>query len=166
MKVSSTRDPQKALAASAKAADWPRAAQLAVELGDEEKMVRFSLMAAMGRVPPGFERATPLRAAQLLAEKRHHQLAALLFEHAQDYLNAGRSASAARQPAQAARHFERAGEWLEAARCYQALSRSGEALRILDYGERSLDSAGGPRAAGQIDEIRLLRAELLLQMGQ
>jgi len=168
MSSPNSRDPQAVLAALnalAKAGDWPKAAKLAIQLEDEEKMVRYSLMAALGRVPPGVERMNPLRAAQYLVSVQRHEQAALLFEYSQDHLSAARSASAARQYGDAARYFERAGEWLEAARSHQTNGRPSDALKALDQGERGLDASGSGRAALQLEELRLVRAELLIEQG-
>lgn len=169
LKSSSSPDVQQSLAAAAKAEDWPTALRLASELGDEEKMVRYALLAAFGRIPTGLDRMGPARAAQHLASSGHHAHALPLFEYVRDYLNAGRSASAAGLPAQAARHYEKAGEWLEAVLCYQALGRSSEAMRAVDHGERALEAAGTSsrsRSIIQLAELRLKRAELLVQMNQ
>ncbi len=163
MKPSPPRDPQKALAAYVRAENWEKAARIATDLGDEEKMVRYSLLAALGRIPPGLDRATPLRAAQHLATAGRHAAALPLFEHAQDFGSAARAARTVRQHDQAARLFERAGEWMEAAESYQALGRMAEALRALDQGERSLEARGDDGGLGL--ELKLRRAELLLQIG-
>jgi tetratricopeptide (TPR) repeat protein len=168
-----SRDPQRqALEAYARAKSWPKAAQLAIELGDEAKMVSYSLMAALGRVPPGLESAGPQQAALHLASAGHHRFAAPLFAHAGDHLNAGRSCLAAKLPEQAVSHFERAGAWQEVVRCHQDMGRPSEALRSLDRWERALerdaDEEDGerPRPRPSADELRLLRAELLLRVGR
>src|SRR5262245_55350910 len=72
----------------ARARDWPQAAQLAAEVGDDENLVRYSLLAALGRLPEGGLPDT-LRAAELLVSSGHRKEAVLLFERAGAFLQAG-----------------------------------------------------------------------------
>ena len=168
MKRSFSRDStEQTLKAYAKAGEWAKAARAAAQLGDEPKLVEYTLLAALGKVPPGFERLRPFEAAQRLATQGHYAAAAPLFEHAQDFLSAGRTFAAAGNQADAARCFERAGEWLQAARGYAALGKTTEALHALDRGERALAvEIGDERDVPDLSELRLLRAELLLDRGR
>jgi len=146
----------RAIEAFGKAGDWRRAAEIAGKLKNEPELVRCSLMAGMGRVPEGYADADAMRAAELLASQRQHDLAIPLFEVAWELHRAAECALAARDPIRAAKLYERAGDRLEAARSYRSAGKPREALQLLEEGSK----------APQNEETMLLRAELLRQLGR
>lgn len=175
-----TRDPQRmadsslrqgdrlqALKALVRAKEWRRAAQLAAELGEEEKVVEYSLLAAFGTLPEG-RRLDARGAADLLAREGRHNEAILLFETTKDYLRAGESALALRQPVRAARYFQQGEAWQQAAACYEEAGKLREALETVEEGVRSLNKKKGLRQvnASRMEELNVKRADLLLQMGR
>ncbi len=146
----------RAIEAFGKAGDWRRAAELAGKTKNEPELVRCSLMAGLGRVPEGYADAGAMRAAELLAAQKRHDLAIPLFEVARELRRAAECALAARDPIRAARLYERAGDRLEAARCYRSAGKLREALQLLEEASKST----------QQEETILLRAELLRQLGR
>jgi len=157
----------RAMDAFARAGQWRRAAQLAAELLDDEKLVFYSLMAAFGRVPEG-RRLDMFGAAELLTAQGHHEDAILLFERAGAFLQAGESARASQDLVRAARYFKEAGAWLPAARCWEEAGKLREALQTVEEGCLSLERTGGgsPAGADRIEELYLARVELLLRSGR
>ncbi len=151
----------------ARAKDWPQAAQLAAEVGDDENLVRYSLLAALGRLP---EDGLPdtLRAAELLVSRGHRKEAVLLFERAGAYLQAGESALALRQTLRAARYFKRAGAWMQVVRCYEEAGKLREALHAVEEGILSAERTAGGASGGidRIKELNMVRADLLLRLGR
>lgn len=151
----------------AHAKDWPQAAQLAAEAGSDEDLVRYSLLAALGRLP---EDGLPdtLRAAELLVSRGHRKEAVLLFERAGAYLQAGESALALRQTLRAARYFKRAGAWMQVVRCYEEAGKLREALHAVEEGILSAERTTGGASAGvdRIKELNMVRADLLLRLGR
>ena len=160
-------DRKRAMEAFAQSGDWQRAAQLAAELGDDEKLVRFALMGALGRLPPG-RLPDPLAAAELLASQGHSAEAILLFERAGSFQKAAESALAANDPLRAAQSFKLAGAWLPAVRCLEAAGKLREALQTAEEGLRALGRAIGGTLASPASaaELNLARADLLLQLGR
>jgi len=160
-------DRKMAMESFARSGDWKRAAELAAELGEDEKLVRYSLMDAHGQLPQGRLPDT-LSAAELLASQKHSTQAILLFERAGAFLRAGEAAVAARDPMRAVRYFKQAGAWTQAVRCYTETGKAREALQTIEEGIRSLErTIGGSSAGGsRIEELNLLKAELLLQSGR
>jgi tetratricopeptide (TPR) repeat protein len=146
----------RAIEAFGKAGDWRRAAELAGKIKNEPELVRCSLMAGLGRVPEGYADAGAMRAAELLAAQKRHDLAIPLFEAARELRRAAECALAARDPIRAARLYERANDRLEAARCYRSAGKPREALQLLEEASKST----------QQEETILLRAELLRQLGR
>jgi tetratricopeptide (TPR) repeat protein len=162
-------DRHRALKAFARAGDWRRAATLAAELGDEEEMVRCSLLAAFGRLPEGGSGSlSTLQAAELLALRGHHEAAIPLFERAGAFLKAGESALAVQQPLRAAGCFRRAGAWSQASRSYEEAGKPQEAVTVLEEGVRELEGKAGGReaAGGRLEELRLQQADLLVRLGR
>ena len=127
-------DRGRAMELLARGGDWHRAAQLAAEMGEDEKLVRYSLMAAFGRLPEGAS-LEPLRAAELLASRGHHKEAIPLFERARAFLQAGESALVLRQTLRAARHFKQAGAWMQVVRCYEEAGKLRRVQRAIHLGE-------------------------------
>ncbi len=160
-------DRKTAMESFARLSEWRRAADLAAELGDDEKLVRFSLMDAYGRLPPGRLPDT-LSAAEMLASQKHSTQAILLFERAGAFLQAGEAAVAARDPMRAVRYFKQAGAWLQAIRCYEETGKLREALQTIEEGLRSLERTIGGTAVsgGRIEELNLLKIDILLRMGR
>ncbi len=150
-----------------RAKDWQQAAQLAAEVGNDEDLVRYSLLAALGRLP---EEGLPdtLRAAELLVSRGHRKEAVLLFERAGAYLQAGESAMALRQTLRAARYFKRAGAWMQVVRCYEEAGKLREALHAVEEGILSAERTTGGASAGvdRIKELNMVRADLLLRLGR
>jgi tetratricopeptide (TPR) repeat protein len=151
----------------ARAKDWQQAAQLAAEVGNDEDLVRYSLLAALGRLP---EDGLPdtLKAAELLVSRGHRKEAVLLFERAGAYLQAGESALALRQTLRAARYFKRAGAWMQVVRCYEEAGKLREALHAVEEGILSAERTAGGASAGvdRIKELNMVRADLLLRLGR
>ena len=157
-------DFSRAIEAFGRAGDWRRAAELAGKVKNEPELVRCSLMAGLGKVPQGYADADASRAGELLASQKRYELAIPLFEAAWELRRAAECALEARDPLRAARLHERAGDRLEAARCYRSAGKPREALRLLEEGSKT--TPGGLIPPGRQDEITLLRAELLRQLGQ
>lgn len=154
----------RAIEAFGKAGDWRRAAELAGKVKNESEMVRCSLMAGLGRVPDGYAGADALRTAELLASQKQHDLAIPLFEAAWELHRAAECALAARDLVRAAKLYERGGDRLEAARCYRSAGKPREALQLLEEGSKT--TPGGLPSPARQEEILLLRAELLRQLGR
>ena len=159
-------DPERALKAYVRAKDWRRAAQLAAELGHEDKLVEYSLMAAFGRVPE--KGLGVLQAAELLVKQGRHEEAIPLFEKKKAFHRAGDLALGLRQHERAAQFFKQAGAWPRAARCYEEVGKLREALQVLEEGVRKLEGGfGGSAAAGSsVEELKLLQADLLIRLGR
>lgn len=157
-------DFSRAIEAFGKAGDWRRAAELAGKVKNEPELVRCSLMAGLGKVPQGYADADASRAGELLASQKRYDLAIPLFEAAWELRRAADCAMEAREPLRAAKLLERAGDRLEAARCYRSAGKLREALRLLEEGSKT--TPGGLIPPGRQEEITLLRAELLRQLGQ
>jgi tetratricopeptide (TPR) repeat protein/predicted Ser/Thr protein kinase len=148
-----------------KAGLWAEAARLALDLKNEEELVRCSLMAALGRIPAGYEDAGTIPAAELLVSQRRHALAIPLFEMAWDLPRAAECALAVGDPLRAARLYERAGARLDAARCYQKAGKPREALHLLEEGSKT--TPGGTSVPpGRTEEMIVLRLDLLRQLGR
>lgn len=160
-------DRVRAMELYARAADWPQATRLAQELGDEAKLVEYSLMGAVGEVPAAV-RGNPLQAAELLAARGHHAEAIPLFERGRSFLQAGKSALAAGQGPRAAALLHQAGAWLQSARCFEEAGNLEEALHVAEEGIVSLGRtvAGTGAGAARIEELSLVRADLLLRLGR
>ncbi|HSK81590.1 MAG TPA: protein kinase [Thermoanaerobaculia bacterium] len=159
-------DPERALKAYARAKDWRRAAQLAAELGHEDKLVEYSLMAAFGRLPE--KGLGVLQAAELLTRQGRHEEAIPLFEKKKAFHRAGDLALGLRQHERAAQFFKQAGAWPKAARCYEEVGKLREALQVLEEGVRKLEGgSGGNAAAGSsVEDLKLLEADLLIRLGR
>jgi tetratricopeptide (TPR) repeat protein len=160
-------DRKTAMESFARSGDWKRAAELAAELGEDEKLVRYSLMDAYGQLPQGRLPDT-LSAAELLASQKHSTQAILLFERAGAFLRAGEAAVSARDPMRAVRYFKQAGAWPQAVRCYEETGKLREALQTIEEGLRSLARTvgGGSTGGSRIEELNLLKADLLLRTGR
>jgi tetratricopeptide (TPR) repeat protein len=160
-------DRGRAMELLARGGDWHRAAQLAAEMGEDEKLVRYSLMAAFGRLPEGAS-LEPLRAAELLASRGRHKEAIPLFERARAYLQAGESALVLRQTLRAARFFKQAGAWMQVVRCYEEAGKLREALHAVEEGILSAERTVGGASGGvdRIKELNMIRADLLLRLGR
>ncbi|HKV06604.1 MAG TPA: protein kinase [Thermoanaerobaculia bacterium] len=156
-------DPERALKAYARAKDWRRAAQLAAELGLEDKLVEYSLMSAFGRIPE--KGLGVLQSAELLTRQGHHEEAIPLFEKKKAFHRAGDLALGLRQHERAAQFFKQAGAWPKAARCYEEAGKIREALNVLEEGVRKLESGGGA-AGSSVEELKLLQADLLIRLGR
>jgi tetratricopeptide (TPR) repeat protein len=94
--------------------------------------------------------------------------AALLFERAGDFVQAGEAARAARDLPRAAQYFKQAGAWLQAVRCYEEAGKLREALQTVEEGCLSLERAVGRSQTGaeRLDELTALRIDLLVRMGR
>ncbi len=160
-------DRHRAMELFARAGDWKNAAQLAAEVGDDEKLVRYSLLAAFGRVPEGGA-GTPLQAGSLLAAKGHPAEAVPLLERARAFLKAGEAALAAGQTERAVTFFKQDGAWLQAIRAHEDAGKLAEALHTAEEGVLSLQRTigGTTSGAGRIEEINAKRAHLLVRLGR
>jgi len=152
----------------AKAGDYRRAAELAAEAQDETALVRYSLLAAFGKVPPGQGDLSARQAGDLLAGSGHFADAIPLFELAGDFRRAAVAANKLGDVARTARMYEKAKMWAEAAGHYDQAGLFQDALRILDAEARSLarGRTGSGPPGGRLEEVHLKRAELLLQLGR
>ncbi len=149
----------------AKAGDHQRAAALAAEIQDEPRLIRYSLLAALGRLPQRADGLDARQAGDLLASSGHFGVAIPLFELAGDYRRAASAALKLRDSGQAARFYEKGRMWTEAAAHYEAASLFEDALRVLELEGKSLGrNRTGPSGRGQ--ELGLKRAEILLQLGR
>jgi len=159
-------DSARAMESFARAGQWWRAAQLAAELREDEKLLRYCWLSALGKVPPG-DNHNLMSAAERLAAQGHPREAALLFERAGAFLQAAESARSARDLPLAAHCFKQAGAWLPAVRCLEEAGTLREALQMAEEGCRALEKAGGsPAGAGRTGELLSIRVDLLLRMGQ
>ena len=160
-------DTLKAMESFARGGQWLRAAQLAAEARDDEKLIRYCLMSGLGKVPDG----PPLdliKAAELLAAQKRHEEAILLFDRAGAAMQAAESARAAKDPVRAARYFKQASAWLQGARCLEEAGKLREALQMVEEGCLSLERAqgGSLSGAGRLEDLIGLRVELLMRMGR
>jgi tetratricopeptide (TPR) repeat protein len=177
-----TRDPRKraeeylragkkgeAAQAFAKAGNFHQAAKLASELKDEGKLVEYSLLAALGKVPGGYEAANAQMAGVFLADQGHHREAIALLEQAGDLKGAAYSAFKLKQYQRAARLYEQAKAWSEAASCFEKADLPRDALRALEQEAKKLrGEAGRPgtTATSRLEEVNLRRADLLTRLGR
>jgi tetratricopeptide (TPR) repeat protein len=158
----------KAAEQHAKAGNFRRAAELAAEVDDEEGLIRYSLLAAFGKVLPGQGDLNARQAGDLLAGSGYYAEAIPLLELAGDYRRAAAAAAKGGDGARAARLYEKAKIWDEAANHYDQAGLFQDALRILEAEGRSLArgrSGSGP-PGGRLEQVNLKRAELLLQLGR
>lgn len=156
---------RKAADAYAKAGDHQRAAALAAEIQDEPRMIRYSLLAHLGRLPPRVEELDARQAGDLLASSGHFGAALPLFELAGDYRRAASAALKLKDSGRAARFYEKGRMWAEAATHYEEANLFEDALRVLESEAKSL-----PRnrtgLSTRAQELSLKRAELLIQLGR
>ena len=149
----------------AKAGNHQRAAELAAEIQDEPRLIRYSLHAYLGRLPPRADDLDARQAGDLLASSGHFGAAIPLFELAGDYRRAASAALKLKDGGRAAQFYEKGRMWAEAAVHYEQASLFEEALRVLELEAKSLPrSRSGPPTRAQ--ELGLKRAELLIQVGR
>lgn len=122
----------------AKAGDYRRAAGLAAEIQDEPKLIRYSLLGALGRVPSRIADLDALQAGDLLTSSGHFEAAIPLFELAGDYRRAAAAALKLRDGPRAARFFEKSKMWAEAATHYEQANLFEDTLRALELEARAL----------------------------
>jgi tetratricopeptide (TPR) repeat protein len=149
----------------AKAGDYQRAAGLAAEIEDEPKLIRYSLLAALGKTPPRLDDLDALRAGDLLATSGHFAMAIPLFELAGDYRRAAAAALKLRDTGRAARYYEKSKMWVEAAAHYEKAGLFEDALRALELDARTL-ARNRTEPSARLQEVNLKRAEVLLQLGR
>lgn len=157
-------DFKRAIEACGRAGDWHKAARLAAEVREEAELVRCSLMAALGRIPEGYREAGAIPAADLLVSQKRYDLAIPLFELTWSFHRAAECAKALGDPLLAAGFYQRAGDRVEAARCYRTAGKLREALGVLE--ESSKTTPGGSPSPARLEEMNLLRSELLRQLGR
>src|SRR3954467_3601089 len=85
---------RKAADAYAKAGDHQRAAALAAEVQDEPRLIRYSLLAFLGRLPPRTDDLDARQAGDLLASSGHFGAALPLFALAGGLRAGGRRGAA------------------------------------------------------------------------
>jgi tetratricopeptide (TPR) repeat protein len=149
----------------AKAGDYQRAAALAAEIQDEPKLIRYSLQAALGRVPSRIADLDALQAGDMLTNSGHFEAAIPLFELAGDYRRAAAAALKLREGARAARFFEKSKMWAEAAIHYEQAGLFEDTLRALELEARGL-ARNRTEPTPRLQEVNLKRAEILLQLGR
>src|SRR3954452_7466023 len=110
---------RKAADAYSKAGDHQRAAALAAEVQDEPRMIRYSLLAFLGRLPPRTDDLDARQAGDLLASSGHFGAALPLFELAGDYRRAASAALKLKDSGRAARFYEKGGVWAQGAHPHQ-----------------------------------------------
>ncbi len=161
------REGNKAKAAEAysKAGDHQRAAELAVELQDEAGLIRYSLLAAQGRILPGQGDLNARQAGDLLATAGSFEAAIPLFELAGDFRKAAAAALKLRDDGRAAAFYETSKMWAEAGLCYERAGLLRDSLRMLEAEAKSL-SRGHSQPTARLQEVNLKRAEILLQLGR
>jgi hypothetical protein len=161
------REGNKAKAAEAysKAGDHQRAADLAAELQDEAGLIRYSLLAAQGRILPGQGDLNARQAGDLLATAGSFEAAIPLFELAGDFRKAAAAALKLRDDGRAAAFYETSKMWAEAGLCYERAGLLRDSLRMLEAEAKSL-SRGHSQATPRLQEVNLKRAEILLQLGR
>jgi tetratricopeptide (TPR) repeat protein len=149
----------------AKAGDYQRAAALAAEIQDEPKLIRYSLLGALGRVPSRIADLDALGAGDMLTNSGHFEAAIPLFELAGDYRRAAAAALKLRDGARAARFFEKSKMWAEAATHYEQANLFEDTLRALELESRAL-ARNRTEPSARLQEVNLKRAEILLQLGR
>lgn len=149
----------------AKAGDYQRAAALAAEIEDEPKLIRYSLMAALGKVPSRIADLDARQAGDILTNSGHFEAAIPLFELAGDYPRAAAAALKLRAGARAARFFEKGKMWAEAAIHYEQAGLFEDTLRALELEARAL-ARNRTEPSARLLEVNLKRAEILLQLGR
>ncbi len=155
----------KAAEAYAKAGDYQRAAELAAELQDEAGLIRYSLLAAQGRILPGQGDLNARQAGDLLATAGSFAAAIPLFELAGDFRKAAAAALKLKDDARAAAFYESSKMWAEAGLCYERAGLLRDSLRMLELEAKSL-SRGHSQLNPRLQEVNLKRAEILLQLGR
>ena len=149
----------------AKGGDPQRAAELAAEIQDEPRLIRYSLLAFLGRLPPRADDLDARQAGDLLASSGHFGAALPLFELAGDFRRAASAALKLKDSGRAARFYEQGRMWTEAATHYEEANLFEDALRVLEVEAKSL-----PRnrtgLSSRAQELSLKRAELLIQLGR
>ncbi|MEO6195044.1 MAG: protein kinase [Thermoanaerobaculia bacterium] len=149
----------------AKAGDYQRAAALAAEIEDEPKLIRYSLMAALGKVPSRIADLDARQAGDMLTNSGHFEAAIPLFELAGDYPRAAAAALKLRAGARAARFFEKGKMWAEAAIHYEQAGLFEDTLRALELEAKAL-ARNRTEPSARLLEVNLKRAEILLQLGR
>src|SRR6476661_7535794 len=149
----------------AKAGDYQRAAGLAAEIQDEPKLIRYSLLGAMGRVPSRIADLDAGQAGDILVNSGRFEAAIPLFELAGDYRRAAAAALKLRDGARAARFFEKSKMWAEAATHYEQANLFEDTLRALELEARGL-ARNRTEPSPRLQEVNLKRAEILLQLGR
>lgn len=156
---------RKAADAYSKAGDHLRAAALAAEIQDEPRLIRYSLLAFLGRLPPRADDLDARQAGDLLASSGHFGAALPLFELAGDFRRAASAALKLKDSARAARFYEKGRMWTEAAAHYEEAGLFEDALRVLETEGKALPrSRAGLSTRAQ--ELSLKRAEILIQLGR
>jgi tetratricopeptide (TPR) repeat protein len=149
----------------AKAGDYRRAAALAAEIQDEPKLIHYSLLGALGKVPPRTGDLTARQAGDLLATSGHFEAAIPLFEMAGDFRRAAAAALKLRDSGRAASFYEKSRMWAEAVTYYEKAGLFEDALRVLELEAKTLSRSRGEPSA-RLQEVNLKRAEVLLQLGR
>jgi tetratricopeptide (TPR) repeat protein len=149
----------------AKAGDYRRAATLAAEIQDEPKLIHYSLLAALGKLPPRMGDLNARQAGDLLATSGHFEAAIPLFEMAGDFRRAAAAALKLRDGGRAARFYEKSRMWAEAVTHYEKAGLFEDALRVLELEAKTLSRSRGEPSA-RLQEVNLKRAEVLLQLGR
>jgi eukaryotic-like serine/threonine-protein kinase len=149
----------------AKAGDYRRAAALAAEIQDEPKLIHYSLLGALGKVPPRAGELTARQAGDLLATSGHFEAAIPLFEMAGDFRRAAAAALRLRDSGRAASFYEKSRMWAEAVTHYEKAGLFEDALRVLELEAKTLSRSRGEPSA-RLQEVNLKRAEVLLQLGR
>jgi tetratricopeptide (TPR) repeat protein len=155
----------KAAEAYAKAGDYQRAAELATELQDEAGLIRYSLLAAQGRILPGQGDLNARQAGDLLATAGSFEAAIPLFELAGDFRKAAAAALKLKDDGRAAAFYETSKMWAEAGVCYERAGLFRDSLRMLELEAKSL-ARGHSQPTARLQEVNLKRAEILLQLGR
>ncbi|HZF09128.1 MAG TPA: protein kinase [Thermoanaerobaculia bacterium] len=161
-------DKAKAADLYAKAGEFLEGARLAAEIGDERRVIEYSLKGTLGHVPEGYDNASAEQVGELLATGGFHKEAVDLFELAHAYRRAAESSLKLQQPARAARFYERAKAFAEAALFYRRGGMLEDALRVLELEANRLrqDRRGGPANLESLQKVDLERAELLARLGR
>src|SRR3954454_7086176 len=156
---------RKAADAYSKAGDHQRAAALAAEIQDEPRLIRYSLLAYLGRLPPRTDDLDARQAGDLLASSGDCGAPLPLFELPGDYRRAASAALKLKDSGRAARFYEKGRMWTEAATHYEQAGLFEDALRVLES-EAKARSRSRAGLSTRAQELSLKRAELLIQLGR
>lgn len=138
----------------AKAGDYDRAVQMAMELRDLKRATEYSLRAVLGSVPPDFEGLDARQAGELLARSGKPKEALPIYELAGAWREAAEVALELQLFQRAARCYEKAKAYPEAAIYYERAGLLPEAARLLGLESKRLEQEAKRRHDPQLEQAR------------